>query len=70
VITDFPKENQGVRQALINSDSLRKPLVTIDGKRGTMICRQVFMAERMGIAEEPSRADEHTPGRCLRAVSD
>jgi hypothetical protein len=39
VTTDFPKENQGVRQALINSDSLRNPLVTIDGERGTEICR-------------------------------
>jgi hypothetical protein len=48
VITDFPKENQGVRQALINSDSFRNLLVTIDGESGTKIFRQVFMGERMG----------------------
>jgi hypothetical protein len=34
VVADFPKENDGVRQALINSDSLRDPLVTIDGEAG------------------------------------
>jgi hypothetical protein len=45
----FPKEKQGVRQALINSDSLRNPLMTIDGERGTNICCQVFLADRIGI---------------------
>jgi hypothetical protein len=49
VITDFPKENYGVMQALINSDSLRSPLVTIDGEKGTKICPSVFRAEKMGI---------------------
>jgi hypothetical protein len=59
MITDFPKENQGVRQALITSDSLQNPLVTADGERGTKICSQVFLAEGMGIEKDPSRADEH-----------
>jgi hypothetical protein len=49
VITDFPKENQGVREALINSENLGNTFVTIDGERGTQICRQVFLAERLGI---------------------
>jgi hypothetical protein len=48
-MTDFPKDNQGVRQALINSDRLLNPLVTMDGKRETKICRQAFLVERMGI---------------------
>jgi hypothetical protein len=70
VTTDFPKENQGVIQALINPDSLRNPLVTIDGEKGIKIRRQVFVAERMGIEKDSSEADEHTRGRCLLAVSD
>jgi hypothetical protein len=70
MITDFPKENEGVRQALINSVGLRNPLVTIEGERGTKLCRQVFLAERMGIEKDPSGADEHTRERNLRAVSD
>jgi hypothetical protein len=49
VITDFPNENQGVKQALINSARLGNPLITIDGKSETKIYRQVFMDERMGI---------------------
>jgi hypothetical protein len=32
VITDFPKENQGMRQALINSHSFRNRFVTTDEK--------------------------------------
>jgi hypothetical protein len=69
-MTDCPKENQGARQTLTNSDSLRNPLATIDGERGAKICRQVFLAERIGIEKDPSRADEHTRRRCVRAVSD
>jgi hypothetical protein len=69
VITDFPKDNQGVRQALINSGSLRDPLVTIDGERGVKICCSVFLAARMRIEKTPSKTDEHTPGRCPRVVS-
>jgi hypothetical protein len=48
-MTDFPKENQGVRQVLINSENLQNPLVTIDGERGTKTRRHVFLAERMRI---------------------
>jgi hypothetical protein len=70
VITDFPKENEGVREGLVNSDSLRDPLVTIDGERRAKIYRQVFLAERMGIENDPSGADEHTRGQCLWAVLD
>jgi hypothetical protein len=44
--------------------------VTIDGERRTKIYRQVFLAERMGIEKDPSGADEHTPTRCLRDISD
>jgi hypothetical protein len=44
--------------------------VRIDGERGTKICRQVLLAERMGIEKNPLKADEHTQGRCLWAVSD
>jgi hypothetical protein len=57
---DFPKENQRVRKALINSESLRNPLVTRNGERGTKICRQVFMVERMAIENDSSGANEHT----------
>jgi hypothetical protein len=57
VITDFPKENQGVRQVLINSDSLPNPLVTTDGERRRKICRQLFPAERMEIEKNPSGAE-------------
>jgi hypothetical protein len=53
VITDFPRENQEVRQALINWDSLRNPLLTIDEERGTKICHEGFLAERMGIEKDP-----------------
>jgi hypothetical protein len=70
VITDFRKENQGLRPDLINSDRLRNPLVTIDGETGTKIFRQLFLAERMGTKKDPSGVDEHTRGRCLWAVSD
>jgi hypothetical protein len=70
VITDFPKGNQGGRQAVINSDSLQNAFVMIDGERGTKICRQVFLAESMGIEKDPSETDKHARGRCLRAVSD
>jgi hypothetical protein len=70
VITDFPKENQGVRPVLINSNSLRNVLMTIDEERGTTICRQVCLAERIGIEKDPSRADGHTQARYLRAISD
>jgi uncharacterized protein YwgA len=42
----------------------------INGERRTKICRQVFLAKRMGIEKDPSAADEHTRGRYLRAVSD
>jgi hypothetical protein len=70
VITDVPKEKQGVRQALINSDSLRNPLVTTDGERGIKFCCQVFLAEKMGIEKDPSGTNGHTRGRCLSAVSD
>jgi hypothetical protein len=69
-MTSFPKEDQEVRQALVNSDSLRNSLVTIDGERETKICHHVFRAEGMRIEKDPSGADEHTQGRCLRAVSD
>jgi hypothetical protein len=47
--TDFLKGNQGVRRSWVNSNYLRNPLVTIDGERGTKICHQVFLPERMGI---------------------
>jgi hypothetical protein len=70
VRTDFPKENQRVRQTLISSDSLRNPFMVIDGESGTKIYRHVFLAERIGIERNPSGADEHTRKRCLRAVSD
>jgi hypothetical protein len=70
VKADFPKENQGVRQTLINSYSLRNPSVGIDGERGTKICRQVLLAERMGIEKDPLKADGHHRERCLWAVSD
>jgi hypothetical protein len=66
----FPEKNQGARQALLNSDSLLNPFVMIDEARGTKICYQVFLAERMGIDKHPSGADKHTLARCLRAVSD
>jgi hypothetical protein len=52
VTTDFPKENQGVRQTLINSDILRNQFVTIGGERAAKTCRQVFLAERVGIEKE------------------
>jgi hypothetical protein len=70
MIPDFPKENRRVRQVLINSDSLRNALVATDGKRGTKICRQVSLAERMGIEKDTSRTDERTRERSIRAVSD
>jgi hypothetical protein len=44
--------------------------MSIDGERGAKICRQVFLAEMMGIEKNPSGADEYTQGRCLRAASD
>jgi hypothetical protein len=67
---DFPKENQGVRQVLISSGSLTNPVMTIDGERGTEICRQIFPAERMKIEKDPSGPDERTWGQCPRPVSD
>jgi hypothetical protein len=70
VITDFPKENQGMRQVLINSESLRNPLVVTDGERGTKICGPIFLAERMGIERDPSGADHHTRGQYRLVVSD
>jgi hypothetical protein len=70
VITDFPKENQGMRQVLVNSDSLQNPLTTRDGETGTTIRRPVFLAERMGIEKDPLGIDAHPRGRYLRAVSD
>jgi hypothetical protein len=48
VTTDFPNENQELRRALINSDSFRNPLVTMDGETGTKICHQVFWRKGWG----------------------
>jgi hypothetical protein len=68
-MTDFLKENQGVRQTLINSDSLRNPFMTIDREREIKICRQLLLAERTEIEKDPSGADAHTRGQCLLVVS-
>jgi hypothetical protein len=69
-MTDFPKENEWLRQTLINSDGLRNSFVTIEGERGTIICCQVFLDERMEIEKDPSGADGNTRKRYIRAVSD
>jgi hypothetical protein len=69
-ITDFPNENQRVRQALINSDGLRNPSAMIDGERGTKFVVKFFLVERMGTEKDPSEIDEHTRRQYLWALSD
>jgi hypothetical protein len=70
VITYFPKENQGVRQTLVNLNILRNAFVTIDRERGTKVFRQVCLVDRMGLEKDSSGADEQTREPCARAVSD
>jgi hypothetical protein len=70
VITDFQKQNHGIKRAVPHLMRLGTPASAISEQRGTKIHHQIFLDEKMKHRTGPSEIDGHTWQRLLQAFSD